>query len=179
MKRSGSLHWPPQATARLFLLILADPAEVGRHQSMPLNKRLKSGLTEASSYASLQVHGQRRRGLISRVAWGHGLQATEQASARPYSPERGADPQTAPPHRAAPRRRRHRVDGRGDAANALPGAHEPAPRARSTSRRRQARATGGTEEASPYVGGPTLKWLKAKQPQYRAGERGWEPQGKS
>ncbi len=27
---------------------------------------------------------------------------------------------------------------------------------------------------SPYVGGPTLKWLKVKQPKYREGERGWE-----
>lgn len=32
---------------------------------------------------------------------------------------------------------------------------------------------------SPYVGGRTLKWLKVKQPHYREGERGWEPQGKS
>ena len=29
---------------------------------------------------------------------------------------------------------------------------------------------------SPYVGGRTLKWLKVKQPHYREGERGWEPQ---
>jgi ATP-dependent DNA ligase len=32
---------------------------------------------------------------------------------------------------------------------------------------------------SAYVGGRTLKWLKVKQPHYREGERGWEPQGKS
>jgi ATP-dependent DNA ligase len=31
------------------------------------------------------------------------------------------------------------------------------------------------DPASPYVGGRTLKWLKVKQPRYRAGERGWEP----
>ena len=35
------------------------------------------------------------------------------------------------------------------------------------------------DPASPYVGGRTLKWLKAKQPKYREGERGWEPKGKS
>ena len=28
---------------------------------------------------------------------------------------------------------------------------------------------------APYVGGRTLKWLKVKVPQYREGERGWEP----
>jgi hypothetical protein len=32
---------------------------------------------------------------------------------------------------------------------------------------------------SRYVGGRTLKWLKVKQPNYREGERGWEPKGKS
>ena len=32
---------------------------------------------------------------------------------------------------------------------------------------------------SAYVGGRTLKWLKVKQPHYREGERGGEPQGKS
>jgi hypothetical protein len=35
------------------------------------------------------------------------------------------------------------------------------------------------DPASPYVGGRTLRWLKVKQPHYREGERGWEPQGKS
>jgi len=30
------------------------------------------------------------------------------------------------------------------------------------------------DPASPYVGGRTLKWLKVKQPNYRAGERGWQ-----
>ena len=30
---------------------------------------------------------------------------------------------------------------------------------------------------SPYVGGRTLKWLKVKVPNYREGERGWEPKG--
>ena len=30
-----------------------------------------------------------------------------------------------------------------------------------------------------YVGGRTLKWLKVKQPHYREGERGWEPNHKS
>ena len=35
------------------------------------------------------------------------------------------------------------------------------------------------DPASPYIGGRTLKWLKVKQPHYREGERGWEPQGKS
>jgi bifunctional non-homologous end joining protein LigD len=35
------------------------------------------------------------------------------------------------------------------------------------------------DPASPYVGGRSLKWLKVKQPHYREGERGWEPQGKS
>ena len=32
---------------------------------------------------------------------------------------------------------------------------------------------------APYVGGRTLKWLKVKQPHYRAGERGWQPNRKS
>jgi bifunctional non-homologous end joining protein LigD len=31
------------------------------------------------------------------------------------------------------------------------------------------------DPASPYVGGRTLKWVKVKQPDYREGERGWEP----
>jgi ATP-dependent DNA ligase len=33
----------------------------------------------------------------------------------------------------------------------------------------------GKDEASPYVEGRTLSWLKVKQPHYREGERGWEP----
>jgi ATP-dependent DNA ligase len=33
------------------------------------------------------------------------------------------------------------------------------------------------DPASPYVGGRTLKWLKAKQPHYREGERGWAAKG--
>ena len=37
----------------------------------------------------------------------------------------------------------------------------------------------GKDDASPYVGGRTLKWLKVKQPQYCEGERGWEPSSKS
>jgi bifunctional non-homologous end joining protein LigD len=37
----------------------------------------------------------------------------------------------------------------------------------------------GKDPESPYVGGRTLKWLKVKVPQYREGERGWEPKGKS
>jgi bifunctional non-homologous end joining protein LigD len=35
------------------------------------------------------------------------------------------------------------------------------------------------DPASPYVGGRTLQWLKVKQPKYREGERGWEPNRKS
>ena len=31
--------------------------------------------------------------------------------------------------------------------------------------------------ASPHKGGRTLTWLKVKQPNYREGERGWEPTG--
>lgn len=31
------------------------------------------------------------------------------------------------------------------------------------------------DPASPYIGGRTLAWLKVKQPNYREGERGWEP----
>jgi len=31
------------------------------------------------------------------------------------------------------------------------------------------------DDASPYVGTRTLKWLKVKPPRYREGERGWEP----
>jgi bifunctional non-homologous end joining protein LigD len=34
------------------------------------------------------------------------------------------------------------------------------------------------DDASPYKGGRTLSWLKVKQPNYREGERGWEPTGK-
>ena len=33
----------------------------------------------------------------------------------------------------------------------------------------------GKDEASAYVEGRTLSWLKVKQPRYREGERGWEP----
>ena len=33
----------------------------------------------------------------------------------------------------------------------------------------------GKDEASPYVEGRTLSWLKVKVPNYREGERGWEP----
>ena len=33
----------------------------------------------------------------------------------------------------------------------------------------------GKEEASRYVEGRTLSWLKVKVPKYREGERGWEP----
>ena len=33
----------------------------------------------------------------------------------------------------------------------------------------------GKDDASSYVGGRTLKWLKVKQPHYREGKRGWEP----
>jgi bifunctional non-homologous end joining protein LigD len=33
----------------------------------------------------------------------------------------------------------------------------------------------GKDEASPYVEGRTLAWLKVKVPHYREGERGWEP----
>ena len=35
------------------------------------------------------------------------------------------------------------------------------------------------DNASPYRGGRTLSWLKVKQPNYREGERGWEPISKS
>ena len=35
----------------------------------------------------------------------------------------------------------------------------------------------GKDEASAYVEGRTLSWLKVKQPKYREGERGWEPKG--
>jgi hypothetical protein len=34
----------------------------------------------------------------------------------------------------------------------------------------------GKDEASAYMEGRTLSWLKVKQPRYREGERGWEPQ---
>ena len=37
----------------------------------------------------------------------------------------------------------------------------------------------GKDPESPYVGGRTLRWLKVKQPNYREGERGWEPREKS
>jgi ATP-dependent DNA ligase len=30
------------------------------------------------------------------------------------------------------------------------------------------------DEAAPYVGGRTLKWLKVKQRDYRVTERGWD-----
>ena len=33
----------------------------------------------------------------------------------------------------------------------------------------------GRDEASGYVEGRTLSWLKVKVPHYRKGERGWEP----
>jgi len=33
----------------------------------------------------------------------------------------------------------------------------------------------GKDEASTYVDGRTLSWLKVKQPRYRERERGWEP----
>jgi len=33
----------------------------------------------------------------------------------------------------------------------------------------------GKDSESKYVGGRTLKWLKVKVPEYRAGERGCEP----
>ena len=33
----------------------------------------------------------------------------------------------------------------------------------------------GKDEASPYVEGRPLTWLKVKVPHYREGERGWEP----
>jgi ATP-dependent DNA ligase len=35
------------------------------------------------------------------------------------------------------------------------------------------------DPASLDVGGRTLQWLKVKQPKYREGERGWEPNRKS
>jgi bifunctional non-homologous end joining protein LigD len=35
----------------------------------------------------------------------------------------------------------------------------------------------GKDEASAYVEGRTLSWLKVKVPHYREGERGWEPKG--
>ena len=31
------------------------------------------------------------------------------------------------------------------------------------------------DPASKYVAGRTLQWFKVKHPQYRVGERGWEP----
>ena len=33
----------------------------------------------------------------------------------------------------------------------------------------------GKDQASPYVAGRTLSWLKVKVPHYREGERGWDP----
>jgi len=33
----------------------------------------------------------------------------------------------------------------------------------------------GKGKASAYIEGRTLSWLKVKQPNYREGERGWEP----
>jgi hypothetical protein len=33
----------------------------------------------------------------------------------------------------------------------------------------------GKDEASPYVEGRTLSWLKVKVPKYRESERGWDP----
>jgi ATP-dependent DNA ligase len=33
----------------------------------------------------------------------------------------------------------------------------------------------GKDEASAYIEGRTLAWLKVKVPRYREGERGWEP----
>ena len=37
----------------------------------------------------------------------------------------------------------------------------------------------GKDEASPYVEGRTLAWLKVKVLHYREGERGWTPGNKS
>jgi bifunctional non-homologous end joining protein LigD len=37
----------------------------------------------------------------------------------------------------------------------------------------------GKDEASAYVEGRTLAWLKVKVPHYREGERGWAPGKKS
>lgn len=34
----------------------------------------------------------------------------------------------------------------------------------------------GKDETSRYREGRTVAWLKVKQPRYREGERGWEPQ---
>ena len=33
----------------------------------------------------------------------------------------------------------------------------------------------GKDESAPYRGGRTLFWLKVRQPNYREGERGWDP----
>jgi ATP-dependent DNA ligase len=33
----------------------------------------------------------------------------------------------------------------------------------------------GKDEASAYMEGRTLSWVKVKVPRYREGERGWEP----
>jgi len=33
----------------------------------------------------------------------------------------------------------------------------------------------GKDESAPYRGGRTLLWLKVRQPNYREGERGWDP----
>jgi ATP-dependent DNA ligase len=35
------------------------------------------------------------------------------------------------------------------------------------------------DESSPYVGGRTLSWLKVKQRDYRAEERGWDASKKA
>jgi bifunctional non-homologous end joining protein LigD len=37
----------------------------------------------------------------------------------------------------------------------------------------------GKDDASPYVEGRTLSWLKVKQRDYRAEERGWDPRNTS
>ncbi len=39
----------------------------------------------------------------------------------------------------------------------------------------RARGLVGKDEASPYVEGRTLSWLKVKVPRFREGERGWDP----
>jgi ATP-dependent DNA ligase len=35
------------------------------------------------------------------------------------------------------------------------------------------------DNTAPYQEGRTLAWLKVKQPHYREGERGWEPNGET
>jgi len=37
----------------------------------------------------------------------------------------------------------------------------------------------GKDDASPYVGGRTLKWLKVMQRDYRVQERGWKRRSRS